>query len=84
MKDVLLVLENLSDDNLESIAKGLDENSIEAVLQVEEVWGVVQCNECNYWGRMPGFIEPNDKRFIKFVCGKCNSVELVSNPEHNG
>jgi Zn finger protein HypA/HybF involved in hydrogenase expression len=73
-------MSSLNDEDLESISKGLDD-SIEAVLQVEQVYGVVQCNECSYWGRMDGWIEPNDVKFIKFVCPECNSIELVKNPE---
>jgi Zn finger protein HypA/HybF involved in hydrogenase expression len=73
----------LDDEKLEGISKGLDD-SIEAILQVEEVVGVVQCNECSFWGRMPGYIEPPDTRFIKFICPKCNTVETVKNPESIG
>jgi Zn finger protein HypA/HybF involved in hydrogenase expression len=75
-------MSHLNDEELQSIAKGLDEKDIEAILQVEKVWGTVQCNECDFWGRMDGFIEPQDKRFIKFVCPECSSLELVGNPEH--
>lgn len=81
MKDVQVVLATLSDDgNLDDISKGLDE--VHAIDQTEEVWGVVQCNECTFWGRMDGYIESTDKRFIKFVCPECKSLELVKNPEH--
>lgn len=68
-------------DGMDSIQKGLDEKTIEAVHQVEEVYGIVQCNECSFWGRMPGYIEPHDRAKIKFVCPECNSLEIVANPE---
>jgi hypothetical protein len=61
---------------------------IEAVSRTEEVWGVVQCNGynddatvCTYWGRMTGYIQPDNKKVITFVCPECNSVEDIKNPE---
>lgn len=50
----------------------------------EEVWGVVQCFNCDYSGRMEGVIEYDDKRYIKFVCPECKAVEPVRNPEYIG
>lgn len=55
---------------------------VEAYLAVEEVEGIVQCNKCEFWGKMTGYIEHNkDPKFIKFVCPECDTIELVRNPE---
>lgn len=47
----------------------------------EEVEGIVQCHHCNYWGKMLGYLEFNDPKFIKFVCPECQAIERVVNPE---
>jgi hypothetical protein len=57
---------------------------IEAFIRNEEVWGVVQCNNCLYWGRMEGIIEASNRKVIAFVCRECNSIEYVKNPDYNG
>jgi hypothetical protein len=71
-------MSRLSDEPFEKVA---DDKDIQATLAVEHVWGTVQCNNCKFWGRMDGYIEPGDDKFIKFVCPKCNCVERVRNPE---
>lgn len=50
----------------------------------EDVYGVVQCATCAYWGRMEGVIEWTDRKLIKFICPDCNAIELVKNPDYVG
>jgi Zn finger protein HypA/HybF involved in hydrogenase expression len=72
-------LSKLQEEPFEKVVD--DKDLVEAMAMVEEVYGTVQCNNCQYWGKMEGWIEPNDKKNIKFVCPKCNALELVTNPE---
>lgn len=51
--------------------------------QIEEVEGIVQCNACGFWGKMPGYINQMDNKIINFVCPECNALEQVKNPEAN-
>jgi Zn finger protein HypA/HybF involved in hydrogenase expression len=71
-------MSQLKDEPFEKMA---DDKELEAVLAVEKVWGTVQCNECRYWGRMDGYIQPDNKKIIQFVCPECSAVEQVRNPE---
>ncbi len=75
----------LSDD-LEQIQKdesGLQPDVIEARIQTEEVWGMIQCYNCDYRGKMTGYIEHAvDPKKIKFVCPECNTIEVVRNPDY--
>lgn len=61
-----------------------NEGGVYAMDMNEEVWGVVQCNTCKYWGRMDGIIEFDNKKVIVFICPQCNSIERVKNPEALG
>lgn len=73
----------LRDEEFEkAVDDKLDASAIEAWDRNEEVWGVIQCQQCNYWGKMEGICEASDKRWIKFVCPKCSSLERVRNPEY--
>lgn len=71
---------NLSEEPLEKI----EDDKLEGWERNEEVWGVVQCHDCGYWGRMDGVVEASNKKEIVFVCPKCKSVERVKNPEFEG
>lgn len=62
----------------------MSDDEIEGLLINEQVWGVVQCDNCNYWGRMEGIIDHNNKKVIQFVCPECTAVEYVKNPEYGG
>lgn len=74
-------MSHLKDEPLEKVMSD-EKDMVEALLKTEAVYGTVQCDHCGYWGRMDGYIEPQDKKRIKFVCPDCNTVEFVSNPEH--
>jgi hypothetical protein len=58
-----------------------DEEELHAFTHIEEVEGIVQCNKCKFWGKMPGYIDQLDDAKIKFVCPDCNTIEFVKNPE---
>lgn len=74
-------MSRLKDEPLE---KASDDKELSAVMAVERVFGTVQCNECRFWGKMDGYIEPHDRKIIKFICPDCNTLELVTNPEYRG
>lgn len=57
------------------------DDEIPAILMNEQVWGIVQCNNCEYWGRMEGIIDVQNKKVIQFICPECSVVEYVDNPE---
>lgn len=71
----------LAEEPIEKVVN--DKDLIEAWDMNEEVWGVVQCNSCQYWGKMDGVIEASDKKWIKFVCPSCSALEKVKNPEYS-
>jgi len=58
-----------------------DKEPLEAMMMHEQVEGIIQCNNCDFWGKMSGYIEANDNKYIKFVCKECNAIELVLNPD---
>lgn len=72
-------MSELEDEPLEKVVD--DKDLIEAFNMNEEVEGVVGCQNCDFWGKMTGWIEANDRKVIKFVCPKCRAVEQVKNPE---
>lgn len=55
------------------------EDEIEAFNATEKVTGVVQCNNCDYWDAMTGYIDPAKPKIIQFVCPKCKCIEKVKN-----
>lgn len=57
------------------------DDEVFAFPMVEEVYGVVQCFNCDYFGRMDGFIDPRNKKEINFRCPECEALEVVKNPE---
>lgn len=75
---------NLSDEPFEKVINDKDLDEIQAIIRNEQVWGVVQCDNCNYWGRMEGIIDGQNKKVIQFVCPECTCVEYVNNPEVRG
>lgn len=60
----------------------MDEEIVEteALVIMEEATGTIQCNSCDYWGEMTGFIHPDNPKSIDFVCPECSVVERVINP----
>lgn len=60
----------------------MSEESVEGFIAAEEVSGIVQCYnpECDYWGEMTGYINPDNTKIIAFLCPECNYIERVANP----
>jgi Zn finger protein HypA/HybF involved in hydrogenase expression len=52
---------------------------MEAYHRSQQTEAVVQCNFCDYWGLMTGFLDPENKDVIQFVCPTCDSIEAVTN-----
>lgn len=73
-------MSKLQDEPVEKVVN--EKDLIPAMDFNEEVYGMVQCNHCKYWGRMDGVIEHHDKKWIKFVCPECDALERVRNPEY--
>jgi Zn finger protein HypA/HybF involved in hydrogenase expression len=71
----------LKDEPFEKMVDDKD-LTIEAMVMNETISGVVNCNNCEYWGKMNGYIEADDRKNIKFVCPECNSIEFVRNREN--
>jgi hypothetical protein len=65
----------------DDLQKAEDSKDLQAILAVERVWGVVQCNNCRYWDKMDGYIQPDNPKIIQFICPECGCVENVKNPE---
>jgi hypothetical protein len=65
---------------------GNDDEEFEGFLATEEVCGMVQCfaPNCNFFGKMTGYITAEDSKFIQFICPECNSIEKVRNPDFIG
>lgn len=57
-----------------------ESEDIKAFVAMEDATGTIQCNNCDYWGEMPGYINPESPKFITFVCPKCDVIEKVLNP----
>lgn len=73
----------LVDEPFEKIVDDkLEEDLIEAFEHNEEVQGIIQCQNCQYWNKMVGYIEYTDRKVIKFICPKCQSLERVRNPDY--
>lgn len=72
-------MSRLTDEPFEKVID--DKDLVPAMIMVEKVVGTVQCNNCSFWGKMDGYIDPDEKRFIKFICPSCDALEFVTNPE---
>jgi hypothetical protein len=58
-----------------------DDDEVIAFPMVEEVSGIVECYSCDYFGRMTGYIMPDNRKQINFKCPECEALEVVQNPE---
>lgn len=75
-------MSRLQDEPLEKLMDDKDLSQDMDVYELnEEVWGVLECYNCDYSGKFNGVIPASDKRWINFVCPKCRTIERVRNPE---
>lgn len=74
-----VVKKNVTDGVLHMTSNPDDE--VIAFPMVEEVWGTIECYNCDYFGRMTGYIMPQNKKEINFKCPECEALEVVQNPE---
>lgn len=56
-----------------------EDGEVRGYMASEEVQGYVQCNQCEYWGDMTGYIDPDSPKFVLFLCPICEAIEKVVN-----